>query len=344
MLEDEIYVKLITDSYAVIQNKYSGIEDKRLKWELIKMKIRGITIPFSKNKAKQLHQKERNIQNRLLVLDRVISNSLNTDCIKNEINEYNNLKEEMDLIYQKKGKGSIIRSKCKCIEQGEKPTAFFFNLEKRNYNRKSIKKLQGLEGTTLTNEDEILNEIEAFYKQLYNSGLDENDLFDLFVQSLKTPKLQEQQRNELEGEITLAECKVVLRTFSSGKSPGEDGFTWEFYNCFFDLLGQDLVNCFNDAYVKGKMSISQRRGVISLLPKVDANLLKLANWRPITLLNVHYKIASKVIAMRFEKGLDLLISPDQTGFLKGRYIGQNVRLVNDVAEQTKIQNIPGILV
>ena len=56
---------------------------------------------------------------------------------------------------------------------------------------------------------------------MYNSGLDENDLFDLFVQSLKTPKLQDQQRNELEGEITLAECKVVLRTFSSGKSPGE---------------------------------------------------------------------------------------------------------------------------
>ena len=80
----------------------------------------------------------------------------------------------------------------------------------------------------LTNEDEILNEIETFYKQLYNSGLDKNDLFDLFVQSLKTPKLQDQQRNELEGEITLAECKVVLRTFSSGKALGEDGFTWEF--------------------------------------------------------------------------------------------------------------------
>ena len=186
------------------------------------MEIRGITIPFSKNKAKQLHQKERDIQNRLQVLDRVISNSPNTDCIKNHINEYNNLKEEIDLIYQKKGKGSIIRSKCKWIERGEKPTAFFFNLEKRNYNRKSIKKLEGAEGTTLTNEDKILSKIETFYKQLYNSALGENDSFDLFVQSLKTPKLQDQQRNEFEGEITLVECKVVLQTFSSGESPGED--------------------------------------------------------------------------------------------------------------------------
>ena len=62
------------------------------------------------------------------------------------------------------------------------------------------------------------------------------------------------------------------------------------------------------------------------------------------MLNVDYKIASKVIATRFEKVLDLLISPDQTGFLKGRYNGQNIRLVNDVVEQTKIQKIRGILV
>ena len=79
----------------------------------------------------------------------------------------------------------------------------------------------------MTNEDEI------FYKQLYNSRLDKNDLFDLFVQSLKTPKLQDQQRNELEGEITLVECTVLLWTVSSGKSPGEDSFTWEFYNKLF---------------------------------------------------------------------------------------------------------------
>ena len=96
--------------------------------------------------------------------------------------------------------------------------------------------------------------------------------------------------------------------------------------------------------MKGEMSILQQRGVISLLPKEDSNLLKLANWRPITLLNVYYKIASKVIATRFEKVLDLLISHYQTGPLKGRYIGQNIRLVNNVVNQTKVQNIPGILV
>ena len=74
--------------------------------------------------------------------------------------------------------------------------------------------------------------------------------------------------------------------------------------------------------MKGEMSVLQQRGVISVLPKEDSNLLKHANWRPITLLDVDHKIASKVMAMRFEKVLDLLISHDQTGLLKGRYVGQ----------------------
>ena len=89
------------------------------------------------------------------------------------------------------------------------------------------------------------------------------------------------------------------------------------------------------------MSLSQRRRVIALIPKEDSDLSTLANWRPITLLNLDYKIVSKVIAKRMGKVLALLINPDQTGFIKGRFIGQNIRLINDILEQTKLQNIPG---
>ena len=93
----------------------------------------------------------------------------------------------------------------------------------------------------------------------------------------------------------LQSLKIFYAHLVGGKSPGEDGFTWECYNCFFDLLGQDLVDCFNASYSAGEMSPSQRRGVITLIPKEDSDPT-LANWRPITLLNLDYKIVSKVIA------------------------------------------------
>jgi len=105
--------------------------------------------------------------------------------------------------------------------------------------------------------------------------------------------------------------------------------------CFFELLGQDLLNSFNAAYEKCELSISQRRGVITLIPKENTDTRKLSNWRPITLVDVNYKILSKAIASRIEKALQRSINCNQTGFMKGRYIGRNIRL-------TEIQNIPGI--
>ena len=140
------------------------------------------------------------------------------------------------------------------------------------------------------------------------------------------------------------ECKQVLETFQNAKSPGEDSFTVEFYKFFFELLGHNLVESFNEAYEANELSISQRRGIITLIPKKHGSHSDLSNWRPITLLNVNCKIATKAMAKRIEASLPKLINSDQTGFIKGRYIGENIRLIIDIMEYTKTHNIPGILV
>ena len=72
--------------------------------------------------------------------------------------------------------------------------------------------------------------------------------------------------------------------------------------------------------------------MINLIPKEDSALNHLKNWRPITLLNVDYKIASKAIVKRMESLLPRLVHSDQTGFVKDRYIGENIRLTSDIME------------
>lgn len=83
------------------------------------------------------------------------------------------------------------------------------------------------------------------------------------------------------------------------------------------------------------MSISQREGVIVCLPKGDKPREFLKNWRPISLLNVTYKIGSSCIANRIKKELPNLISEDQTGFIAGRFIGDNLRLLYDTIDFKK---------
>ena len=217
-------------------------------------------------------------------------------------------------------------------------------MEKKNYNKKVISELKRSDGKIIVNDQDIMTDIQTFYENLYSSNIDHSsNAFIDFGRDLQFAKLSDEKKSNLDGEITLEECEKILNTFQNGKSPGDDGYTAEFYKQFFSLLGQDLVNSLNAAFDIGEMSASQRRGVITLLPKEDANLLFLSNWRPITLLNVDYKIASKVIAKRIERVLPSLIHPDQTGFMKGRYIGQNIRLINDIIQQTELQKIPGIL-
>ena len=108
----------------------------------------------------------------------------------------------------------------------------------------------------------------------------------------------------------------------------------------FEFLGNDLIASFNEAQEKGELSISQQRGLITLIPKEDGSLLDL---QVQTLLNVDLKIASKAIARRIEPTLPNLIHSDQTGFVKGRYIGENIRLISDIMDYTSLQNLPDIL-
>ena len=134
--------------------------------------------------------------------------------------------------------------------------------------------------------------------------------YDTSTDNVESPKLSEDEKETLEGPLTYDECKKILETFQNDKPPGEHGFTVEFYTSFFKLLGNDLIASLNEAYEKGELSISQRRGLITLIPKEDGSLLDLSNWRPITLLNVDLKIASKAIAKRIEPTLPNLIHSD----------------------------------
>ena len=78
------------------------------------------------------------------------------------------------------------------------------------------------------------------------------------------------------------------------------------------------------------LSISQRRGLITLIPKKNKPQQFLKDWRPINLLNCGYKIAGKAVATKMKRVLPDIIKNDQRGFLKGRSIGENVRLLNSV--------------
>ena len=75
--------------------------------------------------------------------------------------------------------------------------------------------------------------------------MDNNTALNDFPCNLQTPKLTDEEREELEGHMTIEECAKVLKTFPPGMSPGDDGFTEEFYDCLFNLVSCGLANSLN---------------------------------------------------------------------------------------------------
>ena len=144
------------------------------------------------------------------------------------------------------------------------------NLEKRAHDRKHIVKLRTKENEHLEEPNKILFEMENFYKTLYSSQ-SSDDTFNAsaqpFLNCNNIKRLDGDHQKVCEGLITEEECLSALKQFSKNKTPGSDGLTGEFYLCFWEYVATPLKDYLNDAYQCGEMSISQRRGVISLLPK-----------------------------------------------------------------------------
>jgi len=104
----------------------------------MKMEIRSATISFSKSKAKCISNREQELIRRIGQLDVIICDNFSSPYIGGVLREYDGLKTEFSSIYEEKGKQAMFRAKCRWIENGERPTKYFFNLEKSNYNKKNF--------------------------------------------------------------------------------------------------------------------------------------------------------------------------------------------------------------
>merc|ERR1711884_796002 len=110
----------------------------------------------------------------------------------------------------------------------------------------------------------------------------------------------------------------ALFKMNNHSSPGSDGYTAAFLKFFWKDLKDIVSGSLKEGLTKGELAYEQREGLLILLPKKDKDLLEIENFRPISLLNVDYKILTKCLTNRLQKVLEKIIDPEQNGFIKGR--------------------------
>jgi hypothetical protein len=326
LLKDENHINGTREFIENLKHQNAEITNKGLKWDLLKSEIRQHTITYSKRKAKLKRDYENHLHKQFLEA----SNAFNLEANDINLQKLEEIKQKIEDLNASKTEGAFIRSKAEHIEKNERSTSYFLNIEKRNYKMKHIKKLNTSETEIIKDPVAILDEELRFYSDLYSNNVNINvgKSRDFFNDNVS--KINEDEKNDCEQPITATECAKALLSLNNGKSPGSDGFTTDFYKMFWANIATLTFDSINHAIQHGEMSIEQKRGVLKLIPKKDKNPCFLKNWRPISLLNTDYKIIAQIFAIRLQEVLPSIISEFQNGYIKGRFIGYNIRTIIDV--------------
>ena len=269
LLMDKDYTKLINSLLENCSAKFQNVQNKALVWDCIKCEIRGATIQFAVQKAKEKRQYETNLRAELKVLEDKLDNN------EEVMDTYNTVKKDLEQIEEEKLRGNIVRSRAQLIEEGEKCSKYFMNLENRNYRTKCITTLLKDE-IKISKQPDILDECKRFCEDLYSKSMECN-LFEK-CQFFKTShiELNEIEKEICETKLCLEECYESLLKLSNNKTPGCDGISVEFYKVFWDKIKQFIIESYNYSFENSILSLDQRRALLMLIPKgnKDKRLLK----------------------------------------------------------------------
>ena len=319
------------------------------KWELLKYEVKQVIRKYAKmknesrqNKLQVLIRKIENKEKEILHIEEGLASIFTKQQCLEAIDL---LQKEKEDILQYRLEGSKIRARAKWYQSGDKNSSYFLNLEKRNYVKKNRFVLKDNEGSLITDNREILTEQDSFFKDLFESKHSDqeinNNFFD-FIQGVNLPKLTEQEANTFEEDINMSEIYAAVVNLKKDKVPGNDGLPIEFYQIYWAHLRGILFHVIN-VMAKHGLKGSSAQVVITLLDKGKDNT-RLENWRPISLINCHTKILSKIVTARLENVIQRLIHPDQTGFIRNRLIHENILDLLSIIDLAEDRNEPYMIV
>ncbi|KAL0434142.1 UNVERIFIED_CONTAM: hypothetical protein Slati_2748500 [Sesamum latifolium] len=218
------------------------------------------------------------------------------------------------------------KASCKWMAEGERNTKYFHSL---------VKKKRARAGINLINQDEVALTIEPKIK---DSGV------HFFIDLLKTEGplngldwiaeiipciVTEEMGVALCRPVTSEEVKGVVFDMDANSTAGLDEFNVLFYQQCWNVIHHDVVDAVEDFMSGMSMPKSFTATSIVLIPKMK-NPDRWGNFRPISLCNTTNKIISKLLIEQLKPRLPKLISPNQSGYIATRQIGDNILLAQEI--------------
>lgn len=226
------------------------------------------------------------------------------------------------------------RSRMLWLTLGDKNTGYFHAVAKGRKARNRLTMLEDASGTPVYEEEQIAKEIARYFAEIFTTtGTDREMIEDIISRGL-SPSITPETNETLTALPSAMEVKKALFAIHPDKAPGPDGFSASFFQANWTAIGPAIVSEVRAFFSSGLMPASINMTQVRLIPK-SGDALKVSDYRPIALCNVYYKIISKILSLRLRPVLGSIISENQSAFLPGRAIADNVLITHEILHYLK---------
>ncbi|GJW06163.1 RNA-directed DNA polymerase, eukaryota [Tanacetum coccineum] len=242
------------------------------------------------------------------------------------------LKNQLHAIKERDHADYAQKSKVRWAIEGDENTSFFHGMINKKRSQLAIRGIL-VDGLWVSDpqivKDSFLNHFEGRFRKPSSNGLKINFSFP--------NRLTQDQVMDMEREVSREEIRSAVWNCGDNKSPGPDGYTFEFFKKYWRFIGSDFCEAVEhffkfEAFAKGCNS-----SFITLIPKkMDAKFV--TDFRPISLIGCVYKVVTKILANRLAMVISSIVSNTQSAFLSERQILDGPFIINEVLSWCKRKN------
>ena len=341
LLEEKQYCDFMSKCISEQLESTKDNPDPHVRYELLKCMIAANTKRYSKRRAQKFKEEEKRLTEALQAAIAAFTD----DITEANVERLREIEQELREIALTRAKGAILRSRMKWMQQGEKCNSFFLSLEKSRAGKRAILSLKTEDGSIIKGKDRILAEIDKYMLETISNDnstclANSEELFS----SVADKALGGDDYNMLNCPLHVSEIKQALEAAPKDKTPGVCGVSNQFLLVFWSQIQQLFMEVLNSSFERGFLPQSMRRALVTFIPKPGRDLETMKGYRGISLLCCDYKIIASALANRIKKVITKLVHSDQTGFIKGGQITDNIRATKDLLDYTEENGIPGYLI
>lgn len=255
----------------------------------------------------------------------------------NNFDRIRQIQEDIDALWSQEEMYWGQRARVKWLNEGDRNTKFFHATTIQRRGRNRIQKIQNSAGQWVEGKEAIFATILDHFEEVYKS--DDPTGIDACLTNI--PNLVTSSMNEkLLAPVSEEEIRLAAFSLGALKAPGPDGFNGLFFQKNWDCVKYDVCRAVMNFFNGGEIPMELNETMVTLIPKIPLPE-SINHLRPISCCNFTYKIISKLFVMRLKGVMGALITSNQSAFVGGRQIQDNLIIAHEVFHSLKRRDTRG---